>query len=121
MERQAEEQWLELCSLKAAAVGRDAKIMEDIEYRRFCFRCAIVVLFQAALSRVQKNDLTCVRVQPDWMVWAHSELPTAVTAYRNRTSVAGMLTQGVQGGRPAPLASRLRRIPTHFPLNLHGI
>ena len=31
-----------------------------------------------------------------------------------------MLTQGGQGGRPAPLASRLHRIPTHFLLNLHG-
>jgi hypothetical protein len=27
---------------------------------------------------------------------------------------AGVLTQGGQGGRPAPLASRLHRIPTHF-------
>ena len=34
---------------------------------------------------------------------------------------AGMLTQGGQGGRPAPLASRLRRIPTHSLLNLQGI
>jgi hypothetical protein len=34
---------------------------------------------------------------------------------------AGMLTQGGQGGRPAPLASRLHRIPTHSLLNLHGI
>jgi hypothetical protein len=33
----------------------------------------------------------------------------------------GMLTQGAQGGRPAPLASRLHRIPIHFLLNLHGI
>jgi hypothetical protein len=33
----------------------------------------------------------------------------------------GMLTQGGQGGRPAPLASRLHSIPTHFPLILHGI
>jgi hypothetical protein len=33
----------------------------------------------------------------------------------------GLLTQGGQGGRPAPLASRLHRIPTHFLLNLHGI
>ena len=33
----------------------------------------------------------------------------------------GMLTQGDQGGRRAPLASRLHRIPTHFRLNLHGI
>ena len=32
--------------------------------------------------------------------------------------VAGMLTQG---GRPAPLASQLHRIPTHFLLNSHGI
>jgi hypothetical protein len=34
---------------------------------------------------------------------------------------AGMLTQGGQGGHPAPLASRLYRIPTHFLFNLHGI
>ena len=34
---------------------------------------------------------------------------------------SGMLTQGGQGGRPAPLTSRLYRIPTHFLLNLHGI
>ena len=34
----------------------------------------------------------------------------------------GMLTQGAQGGRPpAPLTSRLHRISTHPPLNLHGI
>ena len=33
----------------------------------------------------------------------------------------GMLTQGAQGGRPAPSASRMHRIPTHFPLNFHGI
>ena len=33
----------------------------------------------------------------------------------------GMLNQGGQGGRPAPLASRLHRIPAHFLLNLHGI
>jgi hypothetical protein len=36
-------------------------------------------------------------------------------------SLAGLLTQGGQGGRPAPLASRLHTIPTHFPLNLHTI
>ena len=37
--------------------------------------------------------------------------------------VAGMLTQGGRGGarRPAPLASQLHRIPTHFLLNSHGI
>ena len=34
---------------------------------------------------------------------------------------AGVLTQGGQGGRPAPLTSRLHWIPTHFLLNLHGI
>jgi hypothetical protein len=34
---------------------------------------------------------------------------------------AGMLTQGGQGGHPAPLASRLHTIPTHFLSNLHGI
>jgi alpha-galactosidase len=28
---------------------------------------------------------------------------------------------GGQGGRPAPLASRFHRIPTHFILNLHGV
>ena len=33
----------------------------------------------------------------------------------------GMLTQGGQGGHPAPLASRLYRIHTHFLLSLHGI
>jgi hypothetical protein len=33
----------------------------------------------------------------------------------------GLLTQGGQGGRPAPLASRLHRIPTRFLSNLHGI
>ena len=31
-----------------------------------------------------------------------------------------MLTQGGQGGRPAPLALQFHRIPTHFLLNLHG-
>ena len=36
-------------------------------------------------------------------------------------SLAGLLTQGGQGGRPAPLASRFHRIPTRFPLNLHAI
>ena len=36
-------------------------------------------------------------------------------------SETGVLTQVGQGGRPAPLASRLHRIPTHFRLNLHGI
>ena len=35
--------------------------------------------------------------------------------------VAWMLTQGGQGGRPAPLASRLHTIPTHFLLNLHRV
>ena len=34
---------------------------------------------------------------------------------------AGLITQGGQGGHPAPLASRLYRIPTHFLLSLHGI
>ena len=29
--------------------------------------------------------------------------------------------KGGEGGRPAPLASRLHRVPTHFLLNLHGI
>ena len=33
----------------------------------------------------------------------------------------GMLTQGGQGGRPAPSAPRLHRIPAHFLLNLHGV
>ena len=33
----------------------------------------------------------------------------------------GLLTQGRQGGHPAPLASRLHRVPTHFLSNLHGI
>jgi hypothetical protein len=32
----------------------------------------------------------------------------------------GLLTQG-GGGRPAPLARRFHKIPTHFSLNLHGI
>ena len=36
-------------------------------------------------------------------------------------STPGMLTQGGQGGRPAPLGSRLHRIPAHSLLNLHGI
>ena len=36
-------------------------------------------------------------------------------------SVPGMLTQGGEGGRPAPLASRFHRVPTHFILNLHGV
>ena len=35
--------------------------------------------------------------------------------------VAWMLTQGGQGGRPAPLALRFHRIRTHFLLNLYGI
>ena len=34
---------------------------------------------------------------------------------------AGLLTQGGQGGRAAPLAWRSHRIPTHFPLSLHAI
>ena len=33
----------------------------------------------------------------------------------------GMLTQGSQGGRPPPLASRFYRIPTHFALNFREI
>ena len=33
---------------------------------------------------------------------------------------AEMLTQGGQGGRPAPLAPRLHSIPTHFPLICMG-
>ena len=33
----------------------------------------------------------------------------------------GLLTQGDQGGRPAPFASRLHRIPTQFLFNLHRI
>jgi hypothetical protein len=36
-------------------------------------------------------------------------------------SVEGRLTQGGPGGRPAPLAARLNRIPAPFRLNLHGI
>jgi hypothetical protein len=36
-------------------------------------------------------------------------------------SIAGLLTQGGQGCRAAPLACRSHGIPTHFPLNLHGI
>ena len=35
--------------------------------------------------------------------------------------IPGMLTQGGQGGHPAPLASRLHRIPIHFLLHLHGM
>jgi hypothetical protein len=31
------------------------------------------------------------------------------------------LGRGDRGGRSAPLASRFHRIPTHFPLHLHGI
>ena len=34
---------------------------------------------------------------------------------------SGLLTQGVQGGRLDPLASRLHRILIHFPLNLLAI
>ena len=34
-------------------------------------------------------------------------------------SESRMLTQGGQGGRPAPFASRLHQISTHFLLNLH--
>lgn len=39
VERQAEEQWLELCSLKAAAAAADREdgATDDIEYHRFCF------------------------------------------------------------------------------------
>ena len=42
-------------------------------------------------------------------------------AFDHIGSPPGMLTQGGQGGHPAPLASRLHRIPTHFLLSLHGI
>jgi hypothetical protein len=35
--------------------------------------------------------------------------------------MAGLRAQGGQGGRPAPLASRFRRISARFPLDLHGI
>ena len=41
----------------------------------------------------------------------------------NKTCSCGpeMLIQGGEGGRPAPLASRLHGIPTHFLLGLHRI
>jgi hypothetical protein len=48
-------------------------------------------------------------------------LAVAVDIEARRLCDPGMLTQGGQGSRPAPLASRLYRIPTHFPLHLHGI
>ena len=35
-------------------------------------------------------------------------------------SCAGLLAQGGQGGLPAPLACRFLRVPTRFPLTLHG-
>jgi hypothetical protein len=43
------------------------------------------------------------------------------SGYAADGTLPGMLTQGGQGGRPAPLASRLYRIPTRFLSNLHGI
>jgi hypothetical protein len=36
-------------------------------------------------------------------------------------SSSGMLTQGGQGDRAAPLTCRSTRIPAHFPLKMHGI
>ena len=44
-----------------------------------------------------------------------------IVAFIDAGHSAGMLTQGGQGGRPAPLASQLQRTTTHFLLNLHGI
>jgi hypothetical protein len=41
-----------------------------------------------------------------------------LNGYFGQMYALGMLTPR---GRPAPLASRLHRIPTHFRLNLHGI
>ena len=49
------------------------------------------------------------------LLWAGSRVEN-YTVYN-----AWMLTQGGEGGRPAPLASRLHSNPTHFPLNLHRI
>ena len=48
------------------------------------------------------------------------ELPPVQLRYDDACQ-PGMLTQGGQGGRPAPLALRLHRIPTHLRLNWHGI
>ena len=46
---------------------------------------------------------------------------TCAVDWEKYMSCAGLLTQGGQGRCPAPLASRLHRIPTHFLLNSHGI
>jgi hypothetical protein len=45
-----------------------------------------------------------------YAAWRHSELTDEEYA-------PGMLTQGGQGGRPAPLASRLHMTPTQFILH----
>ena len=50
-----------------------------------------------------------------------AETPAFAVVPRSCRHEAGVLTQGGQGGRPAPLASRWQRIPTHFLLSLHGI
>ena len=47
--------------------------------------------------------------------------PAFAARLQQAESGSGMPTQGCQGGRAAPLASRLHRIPTHFSLNLYGI
>ena len=67
---------------------------------------------------------------------AAQELPRAPVLHEpgrgRRLRVRGVSTQdrpvhsrdansGGQGGHPAPLTSRLYRIPTHFLLSLHGI
>ena len=60
----------------------------------------------------------------DWAVIAGGQPKKAVPDAHGCAAnmhQAGMLTQEGQGGRPAALASRLYRIPTHFLLNLHGI
>jgi hypothetical protein len=55
---------------------------------------------------------------PSWRIWAAS---IAVATFAIGVCVAGVLTQGGQGRRPAPLAFRLHSIPTHFLLNVHGV
>ena len=57
--------------------------------------------------------------------WGHVQQGPAEADRRTLAVLDGarprLLTQGGQGGPPGPLASRLHRAPTHFPLNLRGI
>jgi hypothetical protein len=106
------------CAIAAVAKtkkGDKSNIFELAEKHEECIDAVNLVL-----SRVEKQFADALVPDPTTQCIPAESIDNLKQSMEAAKFAAGMLTQGGQGGRPAPLASRLHRTPTHFPLNFHG-